>query len=859
VAPANLDDIEERPVNATIEAESVSDHPRVVGWNVLYVRILRLLRNSNNPAPTPSGGFPIFTFDEIDFNGLKVSEFPHGGASMSGHVVGPDNPNGLGTVYQFFGLITNGVGQNFVNDGRVFVNWNLTTSWTPDGCGIPPDVIFIANGTVFDVTPEAGVTAVCDIDVIDVPSASTHFVLQNSEPGTLTFGGTNLSTANGMPELLLYDRNGNIAASALALSVASDGSSATFPFPLTSTKGSLPPDLYPINILDAGSGSYTHNSANYLDIGASLTADSTHQYVSPFGVDAAPVTTQTTNCVTTTTTPPTTHCFTTTARSVDPVVTQYSTNQVTYQGQVIGVGANPTAIKTFNVQQVDTSDPNSDTMTQLTTEPTRAIVANAGSSSVSIVDLVNKVSVTSIPVAPQPVAIALNSSQSKAYVACYGGNALYEIDLATNAVSRTVGLTAGPLSLDIDSSHNTIWVGGQNFIAAVDLGSFSVVSSSAIQGAVNSIVTSPGQGQLLYTVVSGSAAGTLSAGGSTGTSTFTIGEMPLSPGASTTSSFQPSTATAYQTSTTSSALPSASLLAGGALSSVQYANDIAVVTTPTGFAVVDIARGNVVMQGTTPTPVRGMAADPDQGVVFLTAPDSNTVLRVPLPSQMTPALTMTASPVTQTVATGASTTFTISMTAMNGFTGNVYLGIDGLPDGSYFTSSQYPVPSSNGTSTLTVFIPANASPGTYPLKINGYSGGVHSTATASLSVIAPPDFSVAASPSSQTVTAGGTTSYTITTAWLNGFSGSITLSVAGLPPGLTASLSPTSVAAGSSSVLTLASTTATAAGTYTIPVTGTSGALSHTTNLTITVNAPPPPPTGGGGGGCVGRNCLPQN
>jgi hypothetical protein len=134
-------------------------------------------------------------------------------------------------------------------------------------------------------------------------------------------------------------------------------------------------------------------------------------------------------------------------------------------------------------------------------------------------------------------------------------------------------------------------------------------------------------------------------------------------------------------------LPSASLLAGGALSSVQYANDIAVVTTPTGFAVVDIARGNVVMQGTTPTPVRGMAADPDQGVVFLTAPDSNTVLRVPLPSQMTPALTMTASPVTQTVATGASTTFTISMTAMNGFTGNVYLGIDGLPDGSYFKAA----------------------------------------------------------------------------------------------------------------------------------------------------------------------------
>ena len=55
--------------------------------------------------------------------------------------------------------------------------------------------------------------------------------------------------------------------------------------------------------------------------------------------------------------------------------------------------------------------------------------------------------------------------------------------------------------------------------------------------------------------------------------------------------------------------------------------------------------------------------------------------------------------------------------------------------------------------------------------------------------LAQQDFTISASPSSNTVTAGNSTSYTVTTTALNGFTGAISLAVSGLPYGATASFS----------------------------------------------------------------------
>ncbi len=99
------------------------------------------------------------------------------------------------------------------------------------------------------------------------------------------------------------------------------------------------------------------------------------------------------------------------------------------------------------------------------------------------------------------------------------------------------------------------------------------------------------------------------------------------------------------------------------------------------------------------------------------------------------------------------------------------------------------------------------------------------------------DFSLAASPGSQTVTTGGTGSYTATVGALNGFAGAVTLSASGVPAGTTASFNPNAVNGAGTSTLSLITTGSTAAGTYTVTITGVSGALQHTSTVKLVVNA----------------------
>lgn len=104
-----------------------------------------------------------------------------------------------------------------------------------------------------------------------------------------------------------------------------------------------------------------------------------------------------------------------------------------------------------------------------------------------------------------------------------------------------------------------------------------------------------------------------------------------------------------------------------------------------------------------------------------------------------------------------------------------------------------------------------------------------------------PDFSLGISPMSQSVPQGSTASYTVSTTGTGGFTGSVTYTVSGLPAGVAGTFSPSSTALSSSSstgstVLGVATTTNTAAGTYNLTITGTSGSTKRTVsaNLTIT-------------------------
>ena len=98
-----------------------------------------------------------------------------------------------------------------------------------------------------------------------------------------------------------------------------------------------------------------------------------------------------------------------------------------------------------------------------------------------------------------------------------------------------------------------------------------------------------------------------------------------------------------------------------------------------------------------------------------------------------------------------------------------------------------------------------------------------------------PDFTLSATPTTQSVCAGNNAAYTINLTSVAGFSSSVALSASGVPSGATATFSPASVTPTGSSTLTIATGTA-AAGAYTIGVTGTSGSLSHSASVTLNVS-----------------------
>src|ERR1019366_6335413 len=105
----------------------------------------------------------------------------------------------------------------------------------------------------------------------------------------------------------------------------------------------------------------------------------------------------------------------------------------------------------------------------------------------------------------------------------------------------------------------------------------------------------------------------------------------------------------------------------------------------------------------------------------------------------------------------------------------------------------------------------------------------------------PPDFTSMAGPSSQTTNPGGNTIYTANIAALNGFGGSVSLSLSGLPVGAAASFSPASITGLGSAALNVTTTASTPIGNSILTITATSGSLSHTATITLVITAPPPP------------------
>ena len=196
--------------------------------------------------------------------------------------------------------------------------------------------------------------------------------------------------------------------------------------------------------------------------------------------------------------------------------------------------------------------------------------------------------------------------------------------------------------------------------------------------------------------------------------------------------------------------------------------------------------------------------------------------------------TIAANPTSVSLQTGGTGSSAIS-TAQVGSAGTVSLAATVSPAGPTVSVSPASV-AAGGGSTLT--IGAGATAGTFTITVTGTEGSfVHSTTvTLTVSAAPPPDYSLSATPGSSSVVQGAGTSYAVSIARVNGFTGAVAFSVSGLPAGAAGSFNPASTTA-NSTTLSVTTAATTPAGTYPLTITGASGALSHTASVSLVVTA----------------------
>jgi len=180
---------------------------------------------------------------------------------------------------------------------------------------------------------------------------------------------------------------------------------------------------------------------------------------------------------------------------------------------------------------------------------------------------------------------------------------------------------------------------------------------------------------------------------------------------------------------------------------------------------------------------------------------------------------------------GTSNTSSVFVTPEYGFNGDVTFTASGLPSG--VTGSFSPNPAT-GSSTLTLTASSSATPGQYTVTITGTSGSSAAKTTFPLGVYVP-TFALTYYPNPSVSQGSSGESYVYVTSDY-GFTGSVKLAVSGLPSGVTASLSPNPTTPGYS-ILTLTASSSAAAGVYTAILTGTSGSLSVTTPISVTITS----------------------
>ena len=193
------------------------------------------------------------------------------------------------------------------------------------------------------------------------------------------------------------------------------------------------------------------------------------------------------------------------------------------------------------------------------------------------------------------------------------------------------------------------------------------------------------------------------------------------------------------------------------------------------------------------------------------------------------------------VANGSTTPVSVLATAVNGFSSNVQATITGLPSGITVQPSSFNL--TPGTAAnLTVAAANGTAPGHCDRHPDRHLGSAHPYRylhgdgnRSPRNAVA--DFSLAINPPMLSLVPGATgQAVQVSATALNGFAGSVSVAISGLPAGVTAAPASLSLATGVPGPLTLTAANSTAVGTASVVLTATAGALTHTATLALTVD-----------------------
>jgi RHS repeat-associated protein len=165
------------------------------------------------------------------------------------------------------------------------------------------------------------------------------------------------------------------------------------------------------------------------------------------------------------------------------------------------------------------------------------------------------------------------------------------------------------------------------------------------------------------------------------------------------------------------------------------------------------------------------------------------------------------------------------------------------------TAAQFAVGSQNGgaltgfassatANTLTFVIPAGAATGIPSVTVNAQTAN----AATALTIVPPSTFTLTTSPASLSVIQGQSASFSINLNSASGFTGLATLSVTGVPSGVTATFNPQSITVGQPSILTLTAPNNQPVAVSPLAITATATVsglpVTQTSNVSVSVTAP---------------------